>query len=348
MLLEKIYTLISNIYQIGRKMIKSINGESLKTILIPMSIQCKKCKRNNAVYLRQYSGESLCRVCFTKSVEYKVKRTISKFSMIKHNDKVGVAVSGGKDSLVLLSILKNTLSGLNPELVAITVDEGIQGYRDESLNIVKNFCSRIGVENKVFSFREIFGVSMDTAMEIRPSNKVSSCSICGTFRRRAIDLLAESCGANVIATGHNLDDYVQTFLINLFSGDVDRIAWTYPEPIEYGDKGLRKIKPLMEIYEKELVLYAIYTDIPFQAEECPYKNESIRSMFRNQLNNLEKIHPGIKYNAYNSILKIASKLKSKSDNNVSNQEHRRCISCNRDSSNRICSVCQTLNLLNIG
>jgi uncharacterized protein (TIGR00269 family) len=316
-----------------------------------MSKECSKCKKNPSIYLRQYSGEFLCKKCFIKSVEYKAKRTISKYSMIKHGDTVAVAVSGGKDSLVLLNVLKNTLSSQNPELVAVTVDEGIKGYRDESLDIVRNFCSSIGVENRVMSFSELFGLSMDKAMEVRPSEKISSCSMCGTFRRRALDLLAESCGANVIATGHNLDDYIQTFLINLFAGDVERIGWTYPEPVEYGVTNLRKIKPLMEIYEGEIVLYAIHTNIPFQSEECPYKDESIRSAFRGHLNNLEKIHPGIKYNAFSSILKIAKKVKSANVPNISNvsggvqQEHRRCIICNRDSSNRICSVCRTLDLL---
>ncbi len=271
--------------------------------------------------------------------------------MVKHGDTVAVAVSGGKDSLVLLNVLKNTLSSQNPELVAVTVDEGIKGYRDESLDIVRNFCSSIGVENKIMSFSELFGLSMDKAMEVRPSEKISSCSMCGTFRRRALDLLAESCGANVIATGHNLDDYIQTFLINLFAGHVERIGWTYPEPVEYGVTNLRKIKPLMEIYEREIVLYAIHTNIPFQSEECPYKDESIRNAFRGHLNNLEKIHPGIKNNAYSSILKIAKKVKSANAPSTSNlnigvqQEHRRCTICNRDSSNKICSVCRTLDLL---
>ena len=293
----------------------------------------------------------MCKKCFIKSIEYKAKKTISKYSMIRHGDTVAVAVSGGKDSLVLLNVLKNTLASQDSQLVAITVDEGIRGYRDESLSIVKNFCESIGVENRIMSFSELFGLSMDKAMEVRPSEKISSCSMCGTFRRRALDLLAESCGANVVATGHNLDDYVQTFLINLFAGDVERIGWTYPEPVEYGITELRKIKPLMEIYEREIVLYAIHTNIPFQSEECPYKDESIRSAFRNHLNNLEKIHPGIKYNAYSSILKIAKKIKTASSLNTLNvnhgvqQEHKRCIICNRDSSNTVCSVCRTLDLL---
>jgi uncharacterized protein (TIGR00269 family) len=316
-----------------------------------MSKECSKCKKNPSIYLRQYSGEFLCKKCFIKSIEYKAKKTISKYSMIRHGDTVAVAVSGGKDSLVLLNVLKNTLASQDSQLVAITVDEGIRGYRDESLSIVKNFCASIGVENRIMSFSELFGLSMDKAMEVRPSEKISSCSMCGTFRRRALDLLAESCGANVVATGHNLDDYVQTFLINLFAGDVERIGWTYPEPVEYGITELRKIKPLMEIYEREIVLYAIHTNIPFQSEECPYKDESIRSAFRNHLNNLEKIHPGIKYNAYSSILKIAKKVKTASSLNTLDvnhgvqQEHKRCIICNRDSSNTVCSVCRTLDLL---
>ena len=316
-----------------------------------MSKECSKCKKNPSIYLRQYSGEFLCKKCFIKSIEYKAKKTISKYSMIRHGDTVAVAVSGGKDTLVLLNVLKNTLASQDSQLVAITVDEGIRGYRDESLSIVKNFCASIGVENRIMSFSELFGLSMDKAMEVRPSEKISSCSMCGTFRRRALDLLAESCGANVVATGHNLDDYVQTFLINLFAGDVERIGWTYPEPVEYGITELRKIKPLMEIYEREIVLYAIHTNIPFQSEECPYKDESIRSAFRNHLNNLEKIHPGIKYNAYSSILKIAKKVKTASSLNTLDvnhgvqQEHKRCIICNRDSSNTVCSVCRTLDLL---
>jgi uncharacterized protein (TIGR00269 family) len=316
-----------------------------------MSKECSKCKKNPSIYLRQYSGEFLCKKCFLRSIEYKAKKTISKYSMIRHGDTIAVAVSGGKDSLVLLNVLRNTLANQGSQLVAITVDEGIKGYRDESLNIVKNFCASIGVENRIMSFSELFGLSMDKAMEVRPSEKISSCSMCGTFRRRALDLLAESCGANVVATGHNLDDYIQTFLINLFAGDVERIGWTYPEPVEYGITDLRKIKPLMEIYEREIVLYAIHTNIPFQSEECPYKDESIRSAFRNHLDNLEKIHPGIKYNAYSSILKIAKKVKAAGSlkdldlNHGVQQEHRRCIICKRDSSNAICSVCSTLDLL---
>ncbi len=116
---------------------------------------------------------------------------MQKFSMIGHWDKVAVGVSGGKDSLALLYVLKKFFeehSRIN--LVAITIDEGINSYRDESLQIVKDFCSHIKVETKISSYKDLFGLDMDQAMQQRPSEKMTSCSMCGTFRRRAIDMIA--------------------------------------------------------------------------------------------------------------------------------------------------------------
>src|SRR5688572_19751350 len=168
---------------------------------------CNKCNRNPPVYFREYSGEKLCKRCFIESIDRKVQRTINKFSMIKFGDHVAVATSGGKDSLVLLSILNaviDTARGIT--ISAITIDEGISGYRNESLKIVSEFCSKLDVPLTILSYKELFGTQMDEAMKRRPSAKLASCTICGTFRRRAIDIAAEQVGANVIATAHNLDD----------------------------------------------------------------------------------------------------------------------------------------------
>ena len=102
--------------------------------------------------------------------------------MVRYGEKVAVAVSGGKDSLTLLYILNKIFDDNNRgKLMAITVDEGIDGYRDESLQIVKDFCSRLKIENRILNFRELFGVDMDNAILLRNSPKISSCSICGTF-----------------------------------------------------------------------------------------------------------------------------------------------------------------------
>ncbi|HEY7570283.1 MAG TPA: TIGR00269 family protein [Nitrososphaeraceae archaeon] len=263
--------------------------------------------------------------------------------MLRYQDKVAVAVSGGKDSLSLLYILNKIYGEKNYiTIIAITIDEGIPGYRDESLEITKDFCSKIGIENRVLKFGDVFGINMDELLAKRPSEKISSCSFCGTFRRRALDLISESVGASVVATGHNLDDQLQTFLINILSGDVERIGWIYPEPVEYGEKNIRKIKPFVEIYEHELVFYALHRGIPFQAEECPHKNESIRTDIRTILNSLESNHPGIKYNAFNSAIKISKLLKMDTSGSLTKKI---CSLCGRDSSSSVCSVCKNLMIL---
>ena len=279
-----------------------------------------------------------------RSIEIKVAKTISKYSMIEYGDKVAVGVSGGKDSLSLLYILK-MLFDQHPnngnELVAITIDEGINGYRDESLQIVKDFCAQLQIGSKILSYESLFGIDMDQAMVQRSSQKMSSCSMCGTFRRRAIDIAAETVEADIVATAHNMDDQLQTFMINLLAGDVERIGWIYPEPVQYTQAGIKKVKPFVEIYEYEIAFYALQRGIPFQSEDCPYMNESIRTDLREFFNRLERDHPGIKYNAYRSMTKISKVLRS----SMPPSETKKCSRCGRVSTGDICSVCKTLNIL---
>ncbi|MGH9991559.1 MAG: TIGR00269 family protein [Nitrososphaera sp.] len=303
---------------------------------------CSKCCRGQSIFRRAYSGENMCKKCFLRSIEDKTAKTISKFSMMRREERVAVGVSGGKDSLSLLFVLKKLFDehDSGSHLVAVTIDEGIEGYRDESLQIVKEFCSNLGVESKVLNYKALFGVDMDEAMILRPSEKISSCSMCGTFRRRAIDIAAETAGATVVATAHNLDDQLQTFMINLLAGDVERIGWIYPEPVQYADR-IRKIKPFIEIYEYEIAFYALQREIPFQSEECPYRDESIRSDLREFFNALERDHPGLKYNTYNSMMKVSKALR----NSTVNAGGKKCYSCGRDSTGDICSVCRMLSVL---
>ena len=263
--------------------------------------------------------------------------------MLNYNDKVAIAVSGGKDSLSLLYIMKKSLDSRHgaPDLIAITIDEGIRGYRDESLKIVQEFCSNIHVPSKVVSYEEIFGIDMDEAIKLRSAGKMTSCSICGTFRRRAMDIAAEAVGANVVATAHNLDDQVQSFMINMLAGDVERIGWIYPEPVMYGTNNLKKIKPFVELYEQEIVFYALQRSIPFQTEECPYMHESIRSDLRQFLNKFENEHPGIKYNIYNSTMKISKTMRAA----MKTAHAQACSVCRRECTSEICAACNTIKSL---
>src|SRR5256885_9230200 len=296
-------------------------------------MKCDRCV-NVAVYSRKYSGENLCANCFSNSILQKTARTISKHNMIKNDDVVGVAVSGGKDSLSLLYVLKKMSKSHNFKIKAITVDEGISGYRDESLEIVKKFCNNIGVEYKVSSYKELFDITLEESLELRENEKTSSCSICGTLRRRAIDFGAKDLGVDVVATVHNLDDILQTFVINIISGDTNKIGWMDPDT---SSNKTRKIKPFCEIYENEIVFYAFINEIPFQSEQCPHMSEGIRTEIREFLNSLENKHSGIKNNMYKSIMRISSVVK---DSNY--KQRKNCSKCGSECTVDICSVCSML------
>jgi uncharacterized protein (TIGR00269 family) len=294
-------------------------------------VKCDRCQ-NAAAYSRKYSGESLCSECFSNSILRKAAKTISKYNMVQNGELVCVAVSGGKDSLALLHVLSKMSKNHNFKIHAVTIDEGIEGYRDEALKIVKNFCAELGVSHSIYSYKELFDLTLDESLMLREDEKLSSCSICGIFRRRAMDHAAKQIGANVIATGHNLDDVLQTFVINTLSGDTNKIGWMDPDT---SNNSLRKIKPFCEIYESEIVFYAFTNNLPFQTEPCPHMNEGIRTEIREFLNKLESSHSGIKNSMYGSILKISQIVKE-----TDCKEKARCSNCGAECTGKICSVCK--------
>lgn len=296
-------------------------------------MKCDRCS-NTAAYSRKYSGESLCSTCFSNSILQKTAKTISKYNMIQNGDVVGVAVSGGKDSLSLLHVLKKMSESHNFTLKAITVDEGIPDYRDEALAIVKDFCNSLGIEHQSYAYKDLFDVTLEESLELRENEKTSSCSICGTLRRRAIDIGSKDLGVDVIATGHNLDDVLQTFIINVLSGDTNKIGWMDPDT---SANKIRKIKPFCEIYENEIVFYAFTNNIPFQSEQCPHMNEGIRTEIREFLNSLEDKHSGIKNNMHRSITRISHIMR---DTNY--KQRKTCPKCGNECTGEICSVCNML------
>ena len=296
-------------------------------------MKCGRCN-NTAAYSRKYSGESLCSACFSNSILQKTARTISKYNMIKSGDLVGVAISGGKDSLSLLHVLKKMSESHNFKLRAITVDEGIPDYRDEALEIVEGFCEKLGVEHRVYTYKDLFDLTLQESLERRENEKTSSCSICGTLRRRAIDFGAKDLGVDIIATGHNLDDILQTFIINVLSGDTNKIGWM--DPGKPSSK-TRRIKPFCEIYENEITFYAFTNEIPFQAEQCPHMNEGIRTEIREFLNSLESKHSGVKNSMHRSVMRLSNIVK---DTNY--KQRRICSKCGSECTGEMCSVCNMI------
>jgi cytoplasmic tRNA 2-thiolation protein 1 len=294
---------------------------------------CARCG-GTAFYTRRYSGEALCSTCFRDSIVDKTRKTVAKYHMLAPGERVAVAVSGGKDSLSLLKVLATLYRPQRNQIVAISVDEGVTGYREEALEHARALTGELGIQHTVVSYKELFGFSLDEALDWDGERDVSSCSFCGVFRRRAIDEAAVTANASVVATAHNLDDYVQTFLMNLMHGDVARLGWLDPSYAD-GSFPVRRVKPFMEIYEEEVALFAYQERIPFQSVSCPYMHEGLRSEVRDYLNTMEASHPGIKNVLLRSSLDVISHYARSSE-----KETVPCASCGKPSSSGLCNVCK--------
>lgn len=233
----------------------------------------------------------LCRSCFSERIEKRVAKTIKQYNMLHYGCHVVVGLSGGKDSSVLLTILKKiSLSGTR--ITAVIIDEGIEGYRPDGVKEALKIAEGLGVESFVYSYRSLFGYTLDSMLEVPPFGK-SSCGVCGTFRRKALNQAAADLLADYVATGHNLDDEAESILLNLVRGDFDRFTRQTRTPLEQDRKSfVPKIKPLVLISQPEIVYYALANGIDYYDGTCPYADQARRNSIRNFLFDQEKRHPG--------------------------------------------------------
>src|SRR3989344_5255426 len=173
------------------------------------------------------SGERLCKSHFTGYFESKVFNTIRKFDLIGKEENLGVALSGGKDSLSVLNIL-NRLSKQNPKIKinAIAIDEGIAGYRDKTLEKASEFCKKNSIELHIFSYKEEFGLTLDEMLKILD---VRPCTICGIFRRYLLNRKSKELSLTKLATGHNIDDECQSIMMNQFKNSIAASARLGPK-----------------------------------------------------------------------------------------------------------------------
>lgn len=303
---------------------------------------CSFCKRREAFFFRPYSGEKLCKVCFVKSIENKVRATIAKYGMFEFDDRIAVAVSGGKDSVSLLHILSKIERDYpKASLVAVSVDEGIAGYRDEALKIAGENCRKLGVEHYIISFKELYGFTLDEIvgrLRRKGESELTPCAYCGVLRRKALNIIARRVDADKLATAHTLDDEVQTVLLNMLHGDPYRIAREKPVTDETHPKLVRRVKPFCEIPEKETALYAYIKKIKFQSIPCPYSPEALRNEVRNFLNRMEEKHAGIKY----TIFKAAEKLRPAIGKIEKAETLRECNECGEPTTQTLCKACEML------
>ncbi|MCX8150249.1 MAG: TIGR00269 family protein [Candidatus Bathyarchaeota archaeon] len=304
--------------------------------------KCSLCKHRVAFFQRSYSGEKLCKQCFSESIENKVRATITRYKMLNYNDTIAIAVSGGKDSISLLHVLASMERKFpRASLFAVTVDEGIKGYRDEALGIVVKTCKDLDIKNHVVSFKSLYGFTLDELVWRMQDRKVAltPCAFCGVLRRKALNAGALAVGANKIATAHTLDDEVQTSLLNIFHGDVARLASEKPVTDLVHPLLVQKVKPFCEIPEKESALYAYIKGLDFQSTPCPYASEAMRNDIRVLLNQIEERHAGTKFTVFRSIEKLRPALIKIAEKGDFNE----CTQCGAPSVGDLCMACQLIN-----
>jgi uncharacterized protein (TIGR00269 family) len=256
--------------------------------------------------------------------------------MFAPDDHIAVAVSGGKDSVTMLMILKKLSSRFpRTKITAVTVDEGIAGYREEAVDLAAEYCSKLGVAHEIVSFKEIYGRGLDEFLRGK-RERLTACSYCGVFRRKAINLAAKKVGATKIATAHNLDDVIQTYLLNLLEGDVERFVRFSPVLQDPRRQFLSRVKPLSEIPEREVALYGYTEGLRFQSASCPYMAEALRNELRTIVNRLELAHPGVLFSAYKAMVK----LRGLAEPGVPPSSLRACLSCGEPTVSSVCEACR--------
>ena len=263
----------------------------------------------------------LCKDHFFEYFEDKVSNTISEFGLLNPEDKVCVAVSGGKDSVVLLFVLKK----LGFDVHGLAIDEGIAGYRAETLDFLKLFCSDLDVPLVVESFKKETGKDLDEMVHSGPA-----CNACGTFRRFLLN--KHSSGFDKIATGHNLDDESQAVLMNLFKAQSE--LFNRQGPISRVAVGFtQKVKPLYFLKEKEIMAYAFLKGFDVPMSECPYARLSFRSKVRDFINKEEARSQGVKENIIRRFLELR-----RVDDSVLSLA--KCEKCGFPSEASICKACR--------
>jgi len=252
---------------------------------------CFNCKTARAVIIRPKNRHKLCKPCFLEIFETEIHETITSSNLFYRGERVAIGASGGKDSTVLASVLKtlNERYDYGLELVLLSIDEGIKGYRDDSLETVKRNAVQYNMPLEIVGYDELYGWTMDQV--VAQVGKKGNCTYCGVFRRQALDRGAARLGIKHVVTGHNADDVAETVMMNLLRGDLPRLSRGTSIVTDSAASEIKRSKPLKYAYEKEIVLYAHHKKLDYFSTECIYSPEAFRGSARALIKDLEKIRP---------------------------------------------------------
>ena len=315
-------------------------------------MECDKCGES-AVMHAAYSGLHLCEEHFCRSVETRVRRRVRDDGLLGDDatpetpETWLIGLSGGKDSVVLTHVLYETFAR-DPRvgLVALTIHEGIEGYRDASLDACLELTDDLEIRHEVVSYADEYGLEMDDVAAEDPLG-MAPCAYCGVFRRDALSRYAETFGADKLLTGHNLDDEAQTAMMNLLSGDVAQVAKHFDaslgsfdeRTVNDDDPFVPRAKPLRDVPEKEVALYAHLKQLPTHMAECPHASEAYRGEIQRHLYELEENHPGTRHSimaGYEQLAKLAAETYRNGDSTPQGE----CKRCGAPTNNDVCRKCE--------
>ena len=289
-------------------------------------MKCRICGKKPIIYMPQHRL-ALCKEDFLSWFERYTERTIKEFRMFTHDDRVLVAISGGKDSLALWHVLRK----LGYKADGFYLHLGIGEYSERSKEKVEKFAQKLGAKAIIVDLREeLAGIP-----ELKDITLREACSVCGLVKRYNFNRVAKEHGYSVVATGHNLDDEASSLLANVINWNIKYLGRKYPV-LEEEEGFVRKVKPFCKFTEKETALYALLNNIDFIEEECPFSEDASSIFYKEILNRIEERFPGTKLRFYLEYLrKVYPKFREKERKGL-----QPCKICGEPSPSEICPVCR--------
>jgi uncharacterized protein (TIGR00269 family) len=246
------------------------------------------------------------RLCVEHFVEWFVvmtQRTIVKFEMFAPDDKLLVAVSGGKDSLALWDVLLKLGYQVEGMYIGLGIDEGL-GYSEKSLDMCRRFVAEHhpGAVLHIVDVGDGYGQTIPELARTQRRGRGKPCAVCGLVKRHIMNRIARDGGFSAIATGHNLDDEVAVLMQNTLHWQTGYLARQAPVLAER-DGLARKVKPFVRLYERETAAYTLVQGIDYIQDECPFARGATTSVYKEMLNELELNSPGVKQQFYLQFLR---------------------------------------------
>ncbi|HNK62753.1 MAG TPA: ATP-binding protein [Anaerolineales bacterium] len=303
-------------------------------------MKCKKCGEKALLNMRHHNM-ALCKEHFIEWVPEQTARFIKKYWMFGPDEKVLVAVSGGKDSLSLWDILVRLGYQADGLYLGLGIDGGIN-YSHESQRLTEKFAQERNLKLHVVDIEKEYGHSIPVLADISHRGHGRPCAVCGLAKRHEMNRIARDLGYDVLATGHNLDDEAAVLFGNT-------LQW-YPEyllrqgPVLDASDGLaRKVKPLCRFYEREMTAYALARGIEYIYEECPFAEGSQQIFYKESLNQLENVRPGTKLTFYLKFLEAKRSGELFVEKDAGLKHLHACTQCGQaTSAPGLCSFCRML------